>query len=160
MGKLIIAFILVFAVSGIAWADGPNYGITGSVWGDIYFDKGSAELSNNARKHVADIYEWTKKHPKASVLLAGYDDQRTPEKASIELGWKRTQAVKDLLVQLGADADRVNMISFGNTRVTAAGTNEEDLAKNRRVRYRVVEPSDSERIEGKPSGVCQRCKKQ
>jgi hypothetical protein len=34
------------------------------------------------------------------VLLAGYDDQRTPEKDSIEIGWKRTK-VQEFLTSRG-----------------------------------------------------------
>ena len=123
------------------------------------FDAGSSQLTPKAKEDLDGVYAWMKKHPTYIVLLAGYDDQRTPEKESVVLGWKRAGAVKDYLVSLGADPDRVSAISFGNTRVAFSGSGEEVWAKNRRVRYRVVAPPNAEKMEGMPSGVCQRCKR-
>jgi peptidoglycan-associated lipoprotein len=159
MRRLVIIFVLVFLACAPAFAQGPDYSISGSVWGDVYFARGGYELSPEANKTLEEVAGWIKKHPGAMVLLAGYDEKRTPEKESIELGWKRAGAVRDRLVSLGADPDKVNMISFGNTRVTLTGDSEESYSKSRRVRYRVVGPADTEKMEGMPSGVCQRCKK-
>jgi peptidoglycan-associated lipoprotein len=159
MKKLTVMLVLVLLACAPAFAQGPDYTISGTVWGDVYFARGGFELSPEAKKTLDEVADWTKKHPGAMVLLAGYDEKRTPEKESVELGWKRAGAVRDYLVSLGADPDKVNAISFGNTRSELIGETEEVYAKNRRVRYRVVGPTDSEKMEGKPSGVCQRCKK-
>ena len=129
------------------------------VWGDVYFDKGSAALTDTAKKDLNDVSAWIKKHPASMVLLAGYDDQRAPEAEGMEIGWKRAGAVKDYLARLGVNPDRINAISFGNTKLAVTGQGEEVWSKNRRVRYRVVEPGGNDKMEGMPSGVCQRCKK-
>ena len=158
----IIMACLMFLLLGVSscFAAGPDISTPGMSWGDIFFPKGSAELSPEAKQELAELSAWLKKHPGAMVLLAGYDDQQTPEKDSVELGWKRTKAVQGYLTSRGVDAAKVNAISFGNTRGIVAGQGEEVWAKNRRVRYRAVEsepgttPEDS--IGG---GVCQKCKR-
>ena len=127
--------------------------------GDVYFGAGSAELAKDARKTLGEVWAYLKKRPGSLVMLAGYDDRRTPAKESIELGWRRAQAVEDYLVSLGADRDMVRSISFGNTRHAAAGDGEAAWSKDRRVRYLVSPPRDNEKMEAPPSGVCQRCKK-
>ena len=159
--KVLMEF-LMFMLLGVSscLAAGPDLSTEGMAWGDIFFQKGSAELSPEAKQELAELSAWLKKHPGAMVLLAGYDDQLTPENDSVELGWKRTKAVQGYLTSRGVDAAKVNAISFGNTRGIVAGQGEEVWAKNRRVRYRAVEsapgttPEDS--IGG---GVCQRCKR-
>ncbi len=159
--KVVMACLIIILLGvSSCLAASPDVSTPGMAWGDIFFPKGSAEISPEARQDLAELSAWLKKHPGAMVLLAGYDDQQTPEKDSIDLGWKRTKAVQDYLISRGVDAAKVNAISFGNTRGIVAGQGEEVWAKNRRVRYRAVEsepgttPEDS--IGG---GVCQKCKR-
>jgi outer membrane protein OmpA-like peptidoglycan-associated protein len=142
------------------YASGPDFSSEGMAWGDIYFSKGSASLSSDARQDLAELAGWLKKHPDAMVLLAGYDDQRSPEEDSIEIGWKRTKAVQEYLTSRGVDTGKVNAISFGSTRGIVAGQGEEVWAKNRRVRYRAVEaPPGATPEDSVGGGVCQRCKR-
>jgi len=161
MRALVLAVVaaLTLSLCGISFGESPEPAIRDSVYGDVYFGAWSAELTPDAKKTLNEVYRWMKAHPDAVVLLAGYDEQRTPEKQGVEMGWRRAKAVSDYLVSLDISQDRIKMISFGNTRIAVEGEGEAVWSKNRRVRYRVVEPVDTEKIEGKPSGVCQRCKK-
>ncbi|MBI5189243.1 MAG: OmpA family protein [Nitrospirae bacterium] len=161
MGRHGVISALVFTIvlwAGAALAAGPEFGTEGTVWGDVYFAAESAELSGAAMKELDTLAAWTKGHPGAMVLLAGYDEQRTPEKESVALGWKRARAVSDYLVSKGADPGMVNSISFGNTKLAVTGDGEPVWSKNRRVRYRAVDMSGDGKDE-EPSGVCQRCKR-
>ncbi len=158
--KIILAtMIAVFVSANICMAAGPDLSTEGMAWGDIYFSKGKAELSNEARQELAELSAWLKKHPSAMVLLAGYDEQGTPENESVELGWKRTGAVQEYLASRGVPPAKINAISFGNTKGTAPGQSEYEQAKNRRVRYRAVESAEGSAKEDGIGGVCQRCKR-
>jgi hypothetical protein len=128
---------ILLLMAAPVYAYGPDFSSEGMAWGDI----------------------WLKKHPDAMVLLAGYDDQRSQEEDSIELGWKRTKAVQEYLTSRGVDTGKVNAISFGNTRGIVDGQVEEIWAKNRRVRYRAVDSSPGTSPEDSMGGVCQRCKR-
>jgi len=142
-----------------AYADKPDYSVAGMASGDIYFGTMSYELTDDARSTLKELADWIKKRPGSMTLLAGYDDQRTAEDESMALASQRTKAVRDYLIKLGADGEAIKAISFGNTRVANPGQGEAVWSKNRRVRYRVVVAQNSDKMEGKPSGVCQRCKK-
>lgn len=155
---LIFAAVM-FLMSGSALAGMSGMGIKGSVSGDVYFGKGGYELDDDAKKTLAGVADWVKKHKDASVMLAGYDEQRTPREESIELARKRTDAVAEYLSSIGVPKDSISAISFGNTKLKAEGEGEAVWSKNRRVRYLVVEPPPEGKMEGPPSGVCQRCKK-
>jgi len=137
----------------------PDYTIADAAWGDVYFAKGSHELTPEAKKTLDGLAAWLKGRPDSVVMLAGYDGPGLPEKESIELGWSRAKAVGDYLVKQGADGSKIKTISFGNTKIAVPGEDEEAMSKNRRVRYRVAGPVDMEKMQGPPSGVCQRCKK-
>ena len=155
---LINAAAILF-LSGTALAGMTGMGIKASVSGDIYFGEGSYALTEDARKMLAGVADWIKKNKDAIVMLAGYDEQRTPRDESIELARKRTDSVADYLSSLGVPGDSISAISFGNTKLAAEGEGEAVWSKNRRVRYLVVGPPPEGKMEGPPSGVCQRCKK-
>jgi len=159
MRLAVAASVFFLALVSCGYAQAVDYNIESSAWGDVYFDTRSAELSPEARKTLDGLYSLVEDSPGSVVMLAGYDDQRTPAPESIALGWKRVGAVKDYLVSLGADPETVKNISFGNTKVAVPGTGEEVWSKNRRVRYRVAPPTDPDKTEGMPASVCQKCKR-
>jgi len=156
---LTVAVALSLAAGVMPNGQAAEKAINEMVSGDIYFGVKSAELTAEAKKTTDELYVWVRDHPGSTVLLAGYDDQRTPEKESVELGWKRAEAVRDRLISLGVAPNSVHAISFGNTKTAASGEGEAVWSKNRRVRYRIAPPPGSEKTEGMPGGVCQRCKK-
>src|SRR5512143_2540405 len=96
---LALVFLVLTAAAG--YAQMPGMSIKGSVSGDVYFGKGSNDLTDEARKTLAEVADWAKKHKNSTVMLAGYDDQRTPQEESIELARQRNAAVTDYLVSLG-----------------------------------------------------------
>ena len=155
---VIILLLVSLALPGPALCQGPDYSIEGSVWGDVYFTRGGAELSDEARKNLAGVAGWIKKRQKSMVLLAGYDERGAA--AAADTGRKRTDAVAKFLADSGVDPSSINSISFGDTK--SSGATEAERAKDRRVRYRVVDVKaggDGGMQDGPMSGVCQRCKK-
>jgi outer membrane protein OmpA-like peptidoglycan-associated protein len=156
---MVFALLVSAGLSARAQEQEHPYSIQGQAWGDIYFGTLSAELDAKAMSTIGKLYALVKGHPGSMVFLAGYDDQRTETDTSIQLGWQRVNAVRDYLVSLGMDGDKIKTISFGNTHIALPGEGEAVWSKNRRVRYRVIPPTDDTKMEGRPSGVCQRCKK-
>jgi OOP family OmpA-OmpF porin len=100
------------------------------------FDKSEVKTAFHPRlKYAADLI--TKNPAMGQIIIAGYTDAVGTEKYNMELGLKRAQAVKDLLIQFGAPAQRLEVKSFGKSRPIDTNDTEEGRAKNRRVEFHV-----------------------
>jgi peptidoglycan-associated lipoprotein len=57
----------------------------------------------------------------------------------LALGEKRAEEVKNYLISLGIDGNRLSVISYGKEKPAASGHNEEAWAKNRRAHLEASE---------------------
>lgn len=71
----------------------------------------------------------TSKH----ILLAGNTDNRGSREYNIALGWRRAQAVEDLMVLNGASKSQIQLVSYGEEKPVAFGDTEDAYQQNRRV---------------------------
>ena len=67
--------------------------------------------------------------------MEGHCDERGTNEYNLALGERRAKAVFEYLVKLGANPSQFTMVSFGEERPVASGSNEVDWAKNRRVEF-------------------------
>ena len=72
-------------------------------------------------------------HPGASVLLAGYTDDRGTWEYNIGLGSRRAAAVSQFLMLQGVSENQIKTISYGEANPADPQDNEAAWAKNRRV---------------------------
>ncbi|MBN9565437.1 MAG: peptidoglycan-associated lipoprotein Pal [Alphaproteobacteria bacterium] len=75
--------------------------------------------------------EWLKKYPSTLVVVEGHCDERGTREYNLALGERRAHSVKNYLISLGVDANRVEVISYGKERPFVVGSNEETWAQNR-----------------------------
>lgn len=80
---------------------------------DLLFDTNSATIKPDATKQLTQIVRWAEKHPSGIVLLDAHADPRGSEAANVRLSAKRAEAVRDLLVSLGIDEERIVLGLFG-----------------------------------------------
>ena len=66
------------------------------------------------------------------IVVEGHTDDRGTDAYNDRLGQRRAQAVRDQLVAEGIDPERIEMLSYGEKRPVAVGTDEASRAKNRR----------------------------
>ena len=66
------------------------------------------------------------------MVIAGHTDERGSREYNIALGERRAQAARDYLAAQGVAANNIRVISYGEERPAAAGTNEDAYAQNRR----------------------------
>jgi peptidoglycan-associated lipoprotein len=71
-------------------------------------------------------------HPALRVLIQGNADDRGSREYNLALGQKRAEAVKKLLLVLGAKEDQVESVSLGKEKPTCSETTEGCWAQNRR----------------------------
>jgi peptidoglycan-associated lipoprotein len=107
---------------------------------DVYFDFDRYDLRADARETLKANWEWLKANPAAQVQIEGHCDERGTTEYNLALGAKRAQSVKDYLVTLGAAADRLSTISYGEELPVCREQNEECWQKNPRARF-VIQPA-------------------
>ncbi len=72
-----------------------------------------------------------------SIIIAGFTDERGTPEYNRGLGERRAQSVRQALINAGADASRLQTVSFGSEMPVNAGSNESAWAANRRAEFGV-----------------------
>lgn len=98
----------------------------------VYFDFDQATLKPDARALLLAHAERLKDDP-TDVRLEGHADERGSREYNMALGERRAKAVRDFLVLQGVDRGDLEVISYGEERPLAMGSNEQAWSKNRRV---------------------------
>ena len=97
--------------------------------GEISFPEQSARLSLDDNQKLGEIAGWATENPAGLIVLDGHSAPNEPD--GVRLSMLRAEAVRDRLVSLGIDSDRVVVAAFGTRgatatrRVVAWGTRED-----------------------------------
>ena len=103
-----------------------------SVGDRVFFGYDSSDLDSDALELLQDQVAWLKQNSDVSVTIEGHCDERGTREYNLALGEKRAQAVKNYLIGLGINPDRVSTISYGKERPAVVGSNDGAWAQNRR----------------------------
>ncbi len=103
-----------------------------SVGDRVFFDYDSSVLSPTATQTLDKQGAWLKRYPDVIVTVEGHTDERGTREYNLALGDRRANAVKNYLVALQVNPDRVLTISYGEERPVDPGHDEAAWAKNRR----------------------------
>ena len=98
----------------------------------VFFGYDSSDLDSDALELLQDQVAWLKQNSDVSVTIEGHCDERGTREYNLALGEKRAQAVKNYLIGLGINPDRVSTISYGKERPAVVGSNAGAWAQNRR----------------------------
>ena len=101
----------------------------------VYFDYDKSVITPAFAEIIENNYEWIAENPDVQIQLEGHCDERGTNEYNLALGERRAKAVLDYLVSLGANPSQFSMVSFGEERPAASGSNEVSWAKNRRVEF-------------------------
>jgi peptidoglycan-associated lipoprotein len=114
-------------------APGSQEDLVANVGDRVFFALDSSQLSEEARGTLDRQAGWLGRFPQVSVQLAGNCDDRGTEEYNLALGQRRANGARDYLVARGVSSARLSTISYGKSRPTALGDNEEAWAQNRNV---------------------------
>lgn len=101
----------------------------------IYFEFDSSDLSINAPRILNDMADHMRLNPSLDLRIQGHCDERGTDAYNMELGKRRAESAKMFLVGLGISSDRLDSISYGESRPNSMEHNEAAWAKNRRVEF-------------------------
>jgi peptidoglycan-associated lipoprotein len=113
-------------------APGSQEDLVVSVGDRVFFDFDQSDLTPEARETVEKLAIWLGNFPQVRLLIEGHTDERGTREYNLALGERRANSVKEYLVALGVDPNRLETISFGEERPAVLGSNEEAWAQNRR----------------------------
>lgn len=101
----------------------------------INFEYDRATLNAEAKKRLAGNADWLKGQDGVKMQIEGHCDSRGSIEYNLSLGERRAQAVKNYMVSLGLNADRLSIISYGKEKPLSNGDAESDHQKNRRANF-------------------------
>ena len=103
----------------------------------LYFRFDSEELTDESRALVQDVLKSVKAQPVPDVVVIGHTDTTGNEQTNFELGMRRANAVRNLLIDAGLGAAAIDARSHGELELLVPTANEVFEPKNRRVEITV-----------------------
>ncbi|MSP82811.1 MAG: peptidoglycan-associated lipoprotein Pal [Alphaproteobacteria bacterium] len=98
----------------------------------VFFDFDMYDVRADAQDTLTRQAEWMQKFPDVNVTIEGHCDERGTREYNLALGDRRANSVKNFLVALGVDPNRIVTISYGKERPAVEGSNEAAWSQNRR----------------------------
>src|SRR5471030_95628 len=98
----------------------------------VYFDLDSFTIKDEYRPLVEAHAKYLREHTTTKLLIQGNTDERGSREYNLALGQKRADAMKRMLLLLGAREEQIESVSLGEEKPKAQGSTEEAYAENRR----------------------------
>ncbi len=101
----------------------------------VGFGFDDANLSPEALEIVKANAEWIQARPSVRVQIEGHTDERGTGEYNLALGERRAGAVREALIRLGVEADRMTTISYGEEMPVSQAHDESGWSENRRAEF-------------------------
>ena len=98
----------------------------------VYFDFDRSFIRADAKETMKANAAWLKAHPKAKVRIEGNCDEKGTIEYNQALGQRRAASAKRYLADLGIQASRISLISYGKEKPSCTNSTEDCSQKNRR----------------------------
>ncbi|TXC78333.1 OmpA family protein [Luteibaculum oceani] len=103
------------------------------------FDYDRVTTVKETESRILDLIAFLKKYPQVNLEIIGHTDNSGESDYNDDLSLRRAKRVKELIVDMGGDSNRLVIRGFGETAPVASNATEEGRAKNRRVEFNVIE---------------------
>jgi peptidoglycan-associated lipoprotein len=127
------------SASGAQTSGAGNAGVNGNAGaeaGDELHNPNSILSKRSVKDEYKPLVEaharYLQSHPAARMTIQGNTDERGSREYNIALGQKRADAVKRMMVLLGAGDNQIETVSFGKEKPKNPGHDEAAWAENRR----------------------------
>ena len=98
----------------------------------VLFGYDSSELDDDDRSVLDNQAKFLNQNPSLRVTIEGHCDERGTREYNLALGEKRASAVKDYLISVGINSERISVVSYGKERPQVLGSNKAAWSMNRR----------------------------
>ncbi|PPR29475.1 MAG: Outer membrane lipoprotein Omp16 [Alphaproteobacteria bacterium MarineAlpha9_Bin2] len=97
----------------------------------VFFDYDQSVIMDEGQETLLNQAQFLNKNTDILVTVTGHCDERGTREYNLALGERRASSVKNYLVSLGIDADRISIISYGKEKPSVAGYNDWAWSQNR-----------------------------
>lgn len=106
----------------------------------IYFDTDKATIKPESHDLLEEIGTLLIANPQVTKIeIQGHTDDQGSEEHNLELSQSRADAVKEFMVDLGVEADRLESVGYGESYPISTNATEAGRARNRRVEFLILE---------------------
>ncbi len=105
---------------------------------NVLFDRGNATMLPGSYETLDEVVTLLQENPELEIEVAGHTDNQGRADLNLALSEERAVAVKQYLVEQGADAQRITERGYGGTRPLVSNAIEEERSKNRRVEFTIL----------------------
>jgi adhesin transport system outer membrane protein len=104
---------------------------------NILFKYKSTETTEETSEYLNLVAKEMNKYPQKHLIINAYTDSIGSKAYNIGLSNKRAQAVRQVLIDEGANPDQITAVGLGESNPVASNATDEGRAKNRRVEFLV-----------------------
>ena len=98
----------------------------------IHFDFNKYFIRDDMKLILERNAEWLLKYPNVEISIEGHCDERGTVEYNMALGEKRAYIAKQYLVNLGVQAGKIRIVSYGKSKPLVKGVDEATHFMNRR----------------------------
>lgn len=109
--------------------------VEGVSFDPVYFKFDSTAVPEAEKSKIESVYKDLAENDSHVVVVEGHCDERGANDYNMSLGENRSGIIRDYLVRLGVNAERIQTKSWGEEKPAVAGSNETAWAKNRRAEF-------------------------
>ena len=127
-------------LTGLPFDQDPNYTRCTDVdFVPVYFGFDASQLAPAELAKIEAVAQHLQAKPNRVVIVEGNCDERGSNEYNLSLGDLRAISIRNYLVSLGIDAQRIQTKSYGEEKPAVTGQNEGAWAKNRRGEFAVYQ---------------------
>lgn len=129
------------SIPGInAFRDPSTHSELRNIFRNVQFDYNSNWVKGKENLETLQaIANYMKSNPHVYIFAEGHCDERGPEAYNLALGARRSNAVRNALIQNGVDGERIFTISYGTERPLIMESHDAAWSKNRRVEFKTYQ---------------------
>lgn len=102
---------------------------------DLYFDYDKYDVKSDEQAILKADAAFLAAHPTYKLTISGHCDERGSEEYNLGLGSNRANGVRDQLVAMGVNSDRIKTISYGKEKPFCTQDNDQCFQSNRRAHF-------------------------
>jgi len=109
----------------------------------VFFDYDMSAIRPDAEQALRQKVDILRASPQVRIRIEGHADERGSTEYNLALGNRRAEAIRQFLTGFGLSADRFEIVSFGEDRPLAQGSDEQAWSRNRRGQFVITAGADA-----------------